>query len=160
MDQNGVGPMSMYRDAVESRYGGGERYEVALSLMGAERQLIGTIGEILKENGLTRPQWSVLTILHLSPAGQIPLGRIAQALEVHGTTITNAVDRLTDLGLAERTVDPKDRRSVFAQATEEGVRRSDAILRRLADLRFGLAVLSDDETRTLARILGKLSPFP
>lgn len=160
MDQNGVGPMSMYRDAVESRYGGGERYEVALSLMGAERQLIGTIGEILKENGLTRPQWSVLAILHLSPADQIPLGRIAQALEVHGTTITNAVDRLADLGLAERTVDPKDRRSVFARATAEGVSRSDAILRRLADLRFGLAALSDEETRTLSRILGKLSPYP
>jgi DNA-binding MarR family transcriptional regulator len=160
MRTDGVGPISsMYRDAVEARCGGGDRYEVALNLMVAERRLIGTIGDVLKEHGLTRPQWSVLTILHLAPTEQIPLGRIAQTLEVHGTTITNAVDRLVDLGLAERALDPNDRRSIFAQATPEGDRTSDAILRRLTELQFGLAALSENEVKTLSRILSKLSPL-
>jgi DNA-binding MarR family transcriptional regulator len=78
---------------------------------------------------------------------------------VHGTTITNAVDRLVDLGLAERVLDPNDRRSIFAQATPEGERTSDAILRRLTELQYCLAALSENEVKTLSRILSKLSPL-
>src|SRR6184192_2351043 len=106
MTNDGVGPMSLYRDVVQARYGTGTRYEAALHLLNAERQLLAIFGEVLHEHRLNRPQWSVLTILNLTPLEQISLGRIALALGVHGTTITNAVDRLVDLGLAERAIDP------------------------------------------------------
>lgn len=152
----GVGPMSMYHDTVEARYGSGDHYEAALTLMLAGRRLAAEIGSVVKEHGLTMPQWSVLTILHLSPAEQIPLGRIAQAMDVHGTTITNAVDRLADLGLAERAIDPADRRSVRASVTGEGADRAEAIMRRLADRRFGLTGVSSGDVRTLCRLLGKI----
>jgi DNA-binding MarR family transcriptional regulator len=152
----GVGPLGMYRDVVQERYGSGARYEAALTLMLAGRQLGGAIGVVLKDHGLTMPQWSVLTILHLAPAEQIPLGRIAAALDVHATTITNAVDRLVDLGLAERAADPADRRSIFALITPAGAGHVDEIMRRLADAAFGLEGLSDNEVRTLLRLLGKV----
>jgi len=151
----GVGPMSMYHDAVEARYNAGDRYEAALTLMVAGRRLADGIGCVLKEHGLTMPQWSVLTILHLTPAEHIPLGRIAQALEVHGTTITNAVDRLADLGLVERAVDPADRRSVRALLTADGTQRAETIMRRLADQQFCLSGLSDEDLRSLSRLLAK-----
>lgn len=153
-----LGSMGMYRDAVQARYGAGDQYEVALKLMAAERHLTAMIGRVLREHDLTRPQWSVLTILHLSPVEQIPLGRIALALEVHGTTITNAVDRLAELGLVERVVDARDRRSVLATITSRGTEHADAILERLAEQRFGLASLRDSDLRTLSRVLGKLTP--
>jgi DNA-binding MarR family transcriptional regulator len=156
MTANGVGPLDMYREAVEARYGVGARYEVALTLMVAERRLVETINGTLKSHGLTRPQWSVLTILHLAPTAQIPLGQIASALDVHGTTITNAMDRLVDLGLADRVVDRNDRRSVLAQITTAGAELSDAILKQLATDQFGLAALSDTDLRSLARILRKI----
>ena len=157
---DGVGPMSMYHDAVNARYGAGDHYEAALTLMVAGRQLAAVIGEVLKEHGLTLPQWSVLTILHLAPNEQIPLGRIAQALGVHGTTITNAVDRLAELGLAVRTVDAADRRSVRASTTEAGAGRAEAIMRRLAREQFGLAGLSEADLRTLSGLLGKVVSLP
>lgn len=160
MGTEGVGPMSVYRHIVEERYGFGARYEAALNLMTAERSLAATIDEVLREHGLTRPQWSVLTIVHLAPADQIPLGRMAQALGVHGTTITNALDRLIDLGLAERVIDANDRRSVFATITDEGAARVDAIMTRLAEQQFGLADLSDSDLKALARVLRKISPLP
>ncbi|MFV2179673.1 MarR family winged helix-turn-helix transcriptional regulator [Actinomadura sp. LOL_016] len=155
---DGVGPMGMYHDTVEARYGAGDHYEAALTLMTAARRLTAEIGKVLKEHGLTMPQWSVLTILHLAPAEQIPLGRIAQALEVHGTTITNAIDRLVDIGLVERAVDPADRRSVHAVITPEGADRAEAIMRRLADRQFGLGALSSIDLRALLQLLGKLGP--
>jgi DNA-binding MarR family transcriptional regulator len=157
--QDGVGPLSIYRDAVEAQYGQSARYELALLLMGAERQLVGVIGAALKEFGLTRAQWSVLAILHLSPNSHIPLGRIAQALGVHGTIITNAVDRLVSLGLAERAVDSRDRRSVQATITPSGIKRSDAIFRDLSQQQFGLGALSATEVKTLTRLIAKLSPM-
>jgi DNA-binding MarR family transcriptional regulator len=152
----GVGPMGMYHDVVEERYGSGDHYEVALMLMVAGRRLASGIGAVLKEHGLTMPQWSVLTILQLAPAEHIPLGRIAHALEVHGTTITNAVDRLADRGLVERAIDPADRRSIRAYITPAGAEQAESIMRRLADDRFGLAGLSGTDLRTLSRVLGKL----
>jgi DNA-binding MarR family transcriptional regulator len=160
MNVDGVGPMSLYRNAVEERYGSGDRYEVALHLMATGRVLAGTIDDVLKEYGLTPAQWSVLAIIHLAEARRIPFGRIAQALDVHGTTVTNAVDRLTDLGLVERSVDPQDRRSVSAETTPEGAARADKTMQRLADLEFGLSALSEPDLTTLMRILGKLNPLP
>jgi DNA-binding MarR family transcriptional regulator len=159
MTGDGVGPLSIYRDAVESRYGDSARYELALLLMSAERQLMDTIGAVLKKAGINRAQWSVLTILHLSPSTNITLGRIAQALCVHGTIVTNAVDRLVDLGLAERAVDTRDRRSVHATITLTGIERSDAILSELTDRKFGLGALSETEVAALSDLILKLEPL-
>lgn len=156
----GVGPMSMYHDVVQARYGAGDHYEAALTLMVGGRRIASAIGEVLKASGLTMPQWSVLTILHLAPAEQIPLGRIAQALEVHGTTITNAVDRLADLGLVERAADPADRRSVRAMITQEGADRAELIMRRLGDRHFGLAGLATEDLQTLTGLLGRIDVTP
>lgn len=154
----GVGPLSVYRDAVDNRYGNGLHYGVALHILLAERHLSQVIGAVLREYKLSQPHWSVLTILQLAPTEQIPLGRIANALNVHGTIITNAVDRLTDLGLAERVIDTQDRRSVLAVITAEGSRCADEIMTRLSEAQFGLSALPEKDLRSLSRILNKLSP--
>lgn len=154
-----VGPLSLYRHAIENKFKEGRRYEVALLLMGAERELLSSLSTVLSAHSLTRAQWSVLTILDLTPAGQVPLGQIAVALRVHGTTITNAVDRLAGLGLVERAQAPEDRRSVLGVITDEGRRISTEILTELAAMQFGLSVLTDSDIDHLARILGKLAPY-
>jgi DNA-binding MarR family transcriptional regulator len=160
MNGDDVGPMSLYRNAVEQRYGSGGQYEAALHLMATGRVLSGAIDEVLKEHGLTRPQWSVLTIIHLANARRIPFGKIAQSLNVHGTTITNAVDRLADAGLVVRNIDSDDRRSVWAEITQEGAARADAAMRCLAKVGFGLSALSDPELQVLMGLLGKINPLP
>ncbi|MFY2790635.1 MarR family winged helix-turn-helix transcriptional regulator [Rhodococcus sp. KRD162] len=154
----GVGPLSAYREAVDAKYGAGSRYGVALHLMRVERHVGATIESVLRQYKLSRPQWSVLTILHLAPATRIPLGRIATALQVHGTIITNAVDRLAVLGLAERVVDPGDRRSVLAIITDDGERCVDDIMTKLAEQQFGLKELAARDIGTLSRILNTVCP--
>ena len=45
---------------------------------------------------------------------------LAAELNVSKPAITRALDRLGELGLARRKVDPMDRRSVLVQQTREG----------------------------------------
>lgn len=149
-------PSGAYREIVEREYGVGERYEAALRLIAAERKLDTAIGEVLSEHQINRAQWSVLTMLLLTPSQRLPLGRIAQTLGVHGTTITNAVDQLSNRGLADRAADTQDRRSTFATLTPDGQKVADAIMRKLAERSFGLASLTDTEVRSLSRLLNKV----
>lgn len=153
------GPLSTYREAVERDYGTGERYEVALRLMAAERELLRTIEDVLGEHQINRAQWSVLTMLFLTPSHRLPLGRIAQTLGVHGTTVTNAVDHLAKRGFADRAADTQDRRSIFATLKPEGEQVADTILHQLAERKFGLGSLTNTEVSSLSRLLRKVSPI-
>jgi DNA-binding MarR family transcriptional regulator len=45
---------------------------------------------------------------------------LAADLKVSKSVITRALDKLTELGLAQRKPDPKDRRSVLVGRTEAG----------------------------------------
>jgi DNA-binding MarR family transcriptional regulator len=67
---------------------------------------------------------------------------LAAGLNVSKPAITRALDRLGELSLARRKVDPTDRRSVLVQQTREG----NAFL---ADLRHVMAA-ADTEHRTAA----------
>jgi DNA-binding MarR family transcriptional regulator len=67
---------------------------------------------------------------------------LAAGLNVSKPAITRALDRLGELSLARRKVDPMDRRSVLVQQTQAG----EAFL---ADLRHIMAA-ADTEHRTAA----------
>jgi DNA-binding MarR family transcriptional regulator len=155
-----VGPMSMYRNIVENRYGDGERYEAALELLHASRALAASISDVLGRFSLTMSQWSVLAMVHLSPQGQMPLGLIARALAVHATTVTNAVDRLEELDFVERLGVRADRRTVLARLTDNGRDFADKVMVALAEDGFGLATVADDDVVALTTILRCYAPLP
>ncbi len=76
----------------------------------------------LKDVQLTKAQMPALQ--ELVEAGEpLPLGRLAERLHCVKSNVTTLVDRLEAEGLAERLHEPTDRRTVFAQITEEGRRR-------------------------------------
>src|SRR5262245_63684723 len=60
---------------------------------------------------LTLPQFDVLAQLHRRASGMTP-GELTRELLVTGGNVTVIVDRLVDLGLAERHPVPEDRRAV------------------------------------------------
>src|SRR6266542_2998983 len=60
-------------------------------------------------------------LLWLCTAGAQPMGQIARTLGVAMPSATALVDRLVELGLAEREHDTADRRVVFARASAAGV---------------------------------------
>jgi DNA-binding MarR family transcriptional regulator len=69
----------------------------------------------------------VLTQLYHSPGHKLPLGALAEGLNVTPRTMTDIVDILERDGLVRRVADPADRRSVLALITETGLERINAM---------------------------------
>ena len=67
-----------------------------------------------------------MAIFH-SPERNLPLGALAESLNVVPRTITDVFDVLERAGLVRRVPDPSDRRSVHAELTDAGVERIAAI---------------------------------
>jgi len=71
------------------------------------------------EADLTSRQFGVLLTVYLS-AGPHTVRGLAAELNVSRPAITRALDRLGELGLIRRKLDPMDRRSIFVQVTRDG----------------------------------------
>lgn len=88
-------------------------------------QLIGILRDttvsLVRSDGpdLSARQLGVFLTVYLSPGPHTVRG-LAQDLSVSKPAITRALDRLSELDLARRKVDPMDRRSVLVQRTLKG----------------------------------------
>jgi len=88
-------------------------------------QLIGilrdTIVGMVRRDGvdLSARQLGVLLTCYLRDGGHT-VRALAEELNVSKPAITRALDRLSEMDLARRKVDPSDRRSVLVQRTPRG----------------------------------------
>ena len=88
-------------------------------------QLVGilrdTVVALVRRDGpdLSARQLGVFLTCYLRDCGHTVRG-LAAELNVSKPAITRALDRLADLELAKRKVDPLDRRSVLVQRTTKG----------------------------------------
>src|SRR4029077_10206793 len=76
--------------------------------------------------GLTFARYEVLMLLTFTRAGQLPLGKIGQRLQVHPASVTNVIDRLQADGLGRPQPHPTDQRTTLAAITGKGRRTSAA----------------------------------
>jgi DNA-binding MarR family transcriptional regulator len=90
------------------------------SLMRAQQIVLARVEEVLRPFDLTFARYEVLMLLLFSRAGALPLSRLGERLQVHPTSVTNAVDRLEVQGLVRRCPHPSDRRATLAELTEAG----------------------------------------
>ena len=101
-------------------------------------------------SGLSPARLSALSVLVF--AGPKAIGELAAAEQVRPPTMSAVVDGLERDGLARRTRDPNDRRSVRVHATAQGKRvLQQARERRIAALAERLGGLSADEIATVRR---------
>jgi DNA-binding MarR family transcriptional regulator len=116
------------------------------------------IGEVFERHGINMAQFDVLTALRRSGA---PYRRTAGELASIGLITTGGVtlrlDRLETAGLVIRERDAEDRRVVYAQLTEAGLKLIDEVAREhfTNELRM-LSGLSKSERTQLAGLLSKL----
>ena len=96
------------------------------SLMRAQQIVLARVEEVLRPLQLTFARYEVLMLLFFSRAGALPLSRLGDRLQVHPTSVTNAVDRLEAQGLVRRCPHPGDRRATLAELTEAGRERAGA----------------------------------
>lgn len=81
-------------------------------------QKVGT--ELWKDKlkNISTIEVSILNIVEMKP--DVILKDIVNILQIPGSTLTNAVDRLEKKGLIKRTISQKDRRSYGIELTDEG----------------------------------------
>lgn len=90
------------------------------SVMRAQQILLARTEAALRPLSLTFARYEVLMLLLFSRAGALPMKVIGSRLQVHPTSITNAVDRLEAAGLVAREPHPADGRAVLVRLTAEG----------------------------------------
>ena len=95
-----------------------------------------TVVALVRRDGadLSARQLGVFLTCYLNEGGHTVRG-LAAELEVSKPAITRALDRLGELDLARRKVDPLDRRSVLVQRTPKG----SAFLRELRSIMNGVS---------------------
>jgi len=109
--------------------------------------------QVLKAEDLSATQYNVLRILRGAPEG-LACGEIARRMITRDPDITRLLDRLEKRGLISRCRETKDRRTVMARITPEGLK----VLHRLDEPmqsahRKQLGHLGKERLRALAELL-------
>src|SRR5580658_1095779 len=95
--------------------------EVAhLEMMRTMEALSHRFAQVLKAEDLSSTQYNVLRILRGSSEG-LPCGEIGNRMVTRDSDITRLLDRLEKRALVSRNREIKDRRTVWARITPEGL---------------------------------------
>jgi DNA-binding MarR family transcriptional regulator len=126
------------------------------SIMRVQQLLLARLNDLLKPFDLTFPRYEALMLLYYSRAGSLPLGKMGARLQVHRTSVTNLMDGLEKLGLAERSPHPTDRRTTLATITERGRKVAEEATEALNSARFGTEPLKKSELDELTAVLRRV----
>jgi DNA-binding MarR family transcriptional regulator len=90
------------------------------SIVRAQQLFLARIDDVLRPLELTFARYEVLMLLVFSRKGSLPLNKIGARLQVHPTSVTNAVDRLEQQDLIRRVPHASDRRTTLAEILPSG----------------------------------------
>jgi DNA-binding MarR family transcriptional regulator len=138
------------RQWAERGWGALEAMSAATTITRANQVVLGQIDRTLKPFGLTFSRYEALVLLSFTRNGSLPLGKMAERLMVHSTSITNTIDRLERDGLVRRMPHPTDRRLILAEITEEGRLVVKQATNSLVDIDFGIPALEPQVVQRLA----------
>ncbi|MFD8751604.1 MarR family winged helix-turn-helix transcriptional regulator [Kitasatospora sp. NPDC059577] len=106
--------------------------QICFSLNAASRAFGGVYRVLLRDLGLTYPQYLVMLVLWED--GELPVKRIGERLRLDSGTLSPLLKRLEAAGLVRRERSPQDERSVTVALTAEGTalrERAGQVPRRL-----------------------------
>jgi len=123
---------SRFRQAIIStRRGLSEKEMRAVEAMTALRITARLTRQLMdrwaETHGLSEGRLHVLFQLAAAPGHQLPLGELAEQLEVTPRNVTGLIDHLERDGFVERVDDPDDRRSIYARLTAAGGKRLESM---------------------------------
>ncbi len=126
------------------------------SIMRAQQIMLARVDEVLKPFELTFARYELLMLLLFSSRGSMPIKKASERLQVHPTSITNAVDRLESAGLVTRMPHPDDGRATLLAATDAGRERALEATEQLNSVVFAHPGLPAGRVRTLISVLRDL----
>lgn len=136
----------------------GEVDEVARAVLTASRLLLAVSARSLAEveERLTLPQFRMLVVL--STRGATKLVVLAELLQVAPSTAMRMVDRLIAAGLADRRINPDNRRETRLTLTEEGRRVVGRVMARRREEVTGIVRRLAPEQRASSSRRSRRSP--
>ena len=126
------------------------------SVFRVQQIYLARIDAVLRPFGLTFARYEVLMLLVFSRRGALPLNVVGSRLQVHPTSVTNAVDRLEGQGLLRRVPHPTDRRTTLAEITDAGRGVAKQATEAVNEAVFVDPHLSPKETEGLIALLARL----
>ncbi|MFG2678988.1 MarR family winged helix-turn-helix transcriptional regulator [Streptomyces sp. NPDC048392] len=134
--------------------------QICFSLNAASRAFGGVYRVVLKDLGLTYPQYLVMLVLW--EHGQLPVKKLGEHLRLDSGTLSPLLKRLEAAGLVRRERSARDERSVEVRPTAEGSalrERAVEVPRRIAAATgLDLAEVEDLRTR-LDRLTAALDTY-
>ncbi|MGW6359825.1 MarR family winged helix-turn-helix transcriptional regulator [Streptomyces sp. NPDC055092] len=123
--------------------------QICFSLNAASRAFGGVYRTLLKDLGLTYPQYLVMLVLWED--GELPVKRLGERLRLDSGTLSPLLKRLEAAGLVQRERSARDERSVNVRPTGAGTElreRAALVPRRIAAATgFDLAEIEDMRAR-------------
>lgn len=90
-----------------------------VSLRQEERRVGRRLAPLLAERGLLAEHWRIIAVLDDHPGTD--MGTLSASAVVTAASLTRHVDRLVEVGIVVRHVDPADRRRVVLALSPQGV---------------------------------------
>lgn len=128
----------------------------ATSITRAHQIILARVNEALAPHGLTFSRYEALVLISFTRGGSLPMGKIGERLQVHPTSVTNAIDRLESAGFVTRLPHPTDRRTTLAEITEAGRLTVDLATKDLEAIRYGLDAVTSETTTGIVDVLTEL----
>jgi len=132
------------------------KFQAMGSIMRLHALMCNTIDRTLKDFGLNRNTYLMLSTVLLSPKGSRLLSNIASHMLVHPTTVTLTADKLVGMGLLTRTPHPTDRRATYATITPAGRALMKDATKALDAVDFGLPGLTPARAEKLVEMLAPI----
>lgn len=126
------------------------------SLMRAHQIALSRVETVLRPLDVTFARYEVLMLLYLSRRRSLPMRTIGSRLQVHQTSVTNAVDRLEDAGLVQRRPHPTDRRTTLVELTADGTSLAERATAALNAEVFADPGLSPSSVTSLVAVLRRM----
>ncbi|MEU6892538.1 MarR family transcriptional regulator [Streptomyces sp. NPDC046557] len=125
--------------------------QICFALNAASRAFGGLYRVVLKDLGLTYPQYLVMLVLW--EHGATPVKQLGQHLRLDSGTLSPLLKRLEGAGLVRRERSTEDERSVHAVLTEEGA----ALRARAVEVPRRIAVATGFELEEIRDLQARLS---
>jgi DNA-binding MarR family transcriptional regulator len=126
------------------------------SLMRAHQIALSRVEAVLRPLDVTFARYEVLMLLYLSRRRSLPMRTIGSRLQVHQTSVTNAVDRLEEAGLVVRRPHPTDRRATLVELTRAGTALAERATAALNAQVFADPGLSPSSVTSLVSVLRRM----
>jgi len=132
-------------------------YEFIHEVLTAGNRITEAVALILKEYGITEPQFNILKLLQEADGKPLTVLELQNGMYKRSSNVTRIIDKLEGKGLVSRKICPENRRKMDILLTPNGLEATKKYDSLVQAFHEGLnSKLSDEELLVLTQLMRKL----